>query len=68
LHIKLSLIEIFVKAMDKESKGFAYLREKFSKISEAELKEGIVIGSQIKQLFEYQEVSTKLNSTERRGW
>jgi len=57
-----------VKAMDNDSKGFAYLREKFSKISEAKIKEEIFIGSQIKQLFEYQDVSTKLNSTERRGW
>jgi len=32
------------------------------------MKEGIFIGSQIKQLFEYQDISTKLNSTERRGW
>jgi hypothetical protein len=46
--------------MDKESKGFAYLRQKFSKISEAKMKEGIFIGSQIKQLFEEQDFSTEL--------
>jgi hypothetical protein len=57
-----------VKAMDKESKGFAYLRQKLSKIRETKMKEGIFVGSQIKQLFEDQEFSTELNSTERRTW
>jgi len=32
------------------------------------MKEGIFIGSQIKQLFKDQEFSTKLNSTELRAW
>jgi hypothetical protein len=31
--------------------GFAYLRQKFPKISEAKKKEGIFIGPQITQLF-----------------
>jgi hypothetical protein len=57
-----------VKAMDIESQGLAYLRQKFSKISEAKMKEGIFIGSQIKQLFEDQDFSTELNSRERRAW
>jgi hypothetical protein len=30
LHIKLSLIKISVTTMDKESEGFAYLRQKFT--------------------------------------
>ena len=54
--------------MLKESKGFAYLRQQFSKISEAKMKEGIFIGSQIKHLFKDQDFSTELNSTERRAW
>jgi len=37
--------------MDKESEGFAYLRQKFPKIIEAKMKEGIFDGSQITQLF-----------------
>ena len=43
LHIKLGLIKIFVKVMDKESEGFAYLKQKFPKISEAKVKEGIFV-------------------------
>jgi len=46
-------------AVDKEIEGFAYLRQKFSKISEAEMKEGIFIGPQIKQLFKNQDFSMK---------
>jgi hypothetical protein len=52
LHIKLALIKIFVKVMDKESKGFTYLRKKLPKISKANMKERIFFGPQIKQLFE----------------
>jgi len=32
LHIKLGVIKIFVKAMNKESEGFTYLRLRFPKI------------------------------------
>jgi hypothetical protein len=47
------------EALDKEIEGFACLRQKFSKISEAKMKEGIFIGPQIKQLFKDQDCSTK---------
>jgi hypothetical protein len=36
-----------VKAMDKESKGSAYLNQTFPKISEAGMKEGIFLGPQL---------------------
>jgi hypothetical protein len=54
--------------MDNESEGFPYLRQKFHKIGEAQMKEGIFDGPQIKQLFEGHGFSTKLNATERRAW
>jgi hypothetical protein len=56
-----------VQAVDKESEGFGYLRQKFPKISEAKMQEGIFIGPQIKQLFIDQDFITNLKSTERRG-
>jgi len=37
----------FVQAMNKHGKVFEYLREKFLKLSDAKLKEGIFIGPQI---------------------
>jgi TolA-binding protein len=38
MHLKLGLMENFVKAMNQEKAVFNYLREKFPKISEAKLK------------------------------
>ena len=40
----------FVKAMDKEGEGSAYMRTILPKISDAKLKEGIFVGPQIRQL------------------
>ena len=57
-----------MKAVDKESEGFVYLRQKFPKISEVKIKEAVFVGPQVTQLFEDQDFSTKLNSTERRAW
>jgi hypothetical protein len=48
MYIKVGLIEIFVKVMDKESEGFGYLRQKFPKIHKAKLKEGMYVGPKIK--------------------
>jgi len=59
---------IFVKAVDKESEEFGHLRQTLPAVSEAKKKEGIFVGSQIAQLFEDHDFSTKLNSTERRAW
>jgi len=57
-----------VKAMDRESEEFPYLRQKFPKISEAKVKDVVSFGLQITQQFEDQNLSTKLNSTERNTW
>jgi len=44
LHIKLGLMKnSVVKAMDKEGEGFRYLRQMFSRITKAEIKEGILL-------------------------
>jgi hypothetical protein len=67
LHIKLGLIKMSVKAMDEESEGFHYLRQTFPKASEAKTKDGIFVGPQITQIFEDQDIRTKLNSKHRRG-
>jgi hypothetical protein len=57
-----------VKAVDKESAGFGYLRQRFPKISEVKMKTENFFALQIKQTLEDQNFSTKLNSTERRAW
>ena len=43
LHIKLALTKILVKALDREGQAFTYLRNKFPRLSEAKMKEGIFI-------------------------
>jgi hypothetical protein len=54
--------------MDKESEGLAYIRQKFPKVSQEKIKEGISTGPQITRLLEDQDFSTKLNSmTEETG-
>jgi hypothetical protein len=65
-YIKLGLIKILVKVMNKEIKEFAYLKQKFHKTSKVKMKEGIFVGPQINKLIEENDFSTKLNATERR--
>jgi hypothetical protein len=51
LHIKLGLMKIFVKAMDRNGSAFKYLAEKISRLSEAKIKQGVFVGPQIHKLF-----------------
>jgi len=44
LHIKVGLMNNFVKGMDKPGSGFEYFRNKFPNVSDAKIKEGIFIG------------------------
>ena len=53
--------------MDKESEGFAYLKQTLPKINATKMKEGIILGPQITLIFKDQNLSTKLTSTERRA-
>jgi hypothetical protein len=48
--IQLGVVKNFVKAMNQEESAFIFLREKFPRLSEAKLKEGIFIGPQIRDL------------------
>jgi hypothetical protein len=43
LDIKLGLLKNFVKAMDKNGKGFMYFKHKFLKLSDAKIKVGIFV-------------------------
>jgi len=46
-HLKLGLMKNFVKAMNQVEAAFTYLQEKFPRLSEAKMKEGIFIDPQI---------------------
>ncbi|UYV71937.1 K02A2.6-like [Cordylochernes scorpioides] len=64
LHIKLGLMKNFVKAMDRNASGFAYLKQKFSSISETKIKEGIFVGPQIRELQQDGKFQNSLNEVE----
>jgi hypothetical protein len=50
MHIKLALINNFIKAMDQNRAGFMNLKNRFPRISDAEMKEGPFVGPQIREL------------------
>ena len=50
MHLKHGLMKNFVKAANQEEAAFTYLREKFPRLSEAKLKDGIFFGPQIRDL------------------
>ncbi|UYV64447.1 hypothetical protein LAZ67_3000735 [Cordylochernes scorpioides] len=58
----------FVKAMDQNASGFAYLKQKFSSISEAMIKEGIFVGPQIRELQQDGNFQNSLNEVEAAAW
>ena len=46
LCIKLGLIRNFVEAMHQNNAGFMYMKNKFSRINDAKIKEGVFVGCQ----------------------
>lgn len=69
LHIKLGLIKQLVKAFKKrESPAFDYLVEKFPKLSEAKLKEGIFDGPQIRRLMKDKDFPKSMSIEEKKAW
>jgi len=55
----------FVKGMDTTVRGFEYVRNKFPNVSDANVKEGIFIGPQIRELMQDKQFDEDLNETER---
>ncbi|UYV66326.1 hypothetical protein LAZ67_4001332 [Cordylochernes scorpioides] len=68
LHIKLGLMKNFVEAMDRNASGFAYLKQNFSSISEAKIKESIFVGPQIRELQQDGNFQNSLNKVEAAAW
>lgn len=69
LHIKLGLVKQFIKAMKfKESKAFLYLFEKFPKLSDAKIKEGIFDGPLIRELLKDNEFQKRMTKVEKTAW
>ena len=68
LHIKLGLIKIFVKGINKEGQALRHLRNKFPKISDAKVKENIFIGPEIRQFMKDPAFDEDLKGQEKETW
>ena len=68
MHLKLGLTINSVKTMNQEEAAFAYLREKFPRLSEAKLKEGMFIGPQIRDLIKDEYFDKLLQGDEKAAW
>jgi len=68
MHLKFGLTKNSVKAMNQEEAAFTYLREKFPRLSEAKLKEGIFIGPQIRDLSKDEYFDKLLQGDEQAAW
>ena len=68
LHLKLGLMKNFVKAMDQTGSAFKYLAEKFPRLSETKIKEGVFVGPQIRGLFKDDMFNSLLQGDEKNAW
>ena len=58
----------FVKAIDRNSPAFRYLHEKFPRLSEAKIKEGVFVGPQIRELFKDDRFNNLLQGDAKQAW
>jgi len=68
MHLKLVLMKNFVNAMNQEEAAFTYLWEKFPRLSEAKLKEGTFIGSQIRDIIKDEYFGRLPQGDEKEAW
>jgi hypothetical protein len=68
VHIKLGPMKQFVKALPKEGECFKYPCKKFPGLSDAKLKEGIVVGPDIRKLLSDDLLRTTMKTVEREAW
>ncbi|KAJ8677122.1 hypothetical protein QAD02_012909 [Eretmocerus hayati] len=62
------IVKIFIKAMNKTGAGVLFRREKFPRLSEAKLKEGALVGPDIRKLMLDSGFDTVLNEVELKTW
>lgn len=68
LHIKLGVCSTFIKAIDHEGEAFLYLSEKFPGLTDAKLKQGILVGPQIRALLKDDRFDKMLSGATKRAW
>ena len=68
IHLKLGLMKNFVKGMNQGETAFTYLWEKFPRLSEEKLKQGIFNGPQIRDLIKDEYFEKLLHDDEKAAW
>ena len=68
VHIKLGLIKLFAKALNKEGKYFEYLQQKFPNIPDAKVHEDVFDGPQIYKMLNDQNFIKVMNKKETAEW
>jgi hypothetical protein len=58
----------FVKAMDRTGSAFKYLAEKFPRLKEAKIKEGVFVGPQTRKHFRDDMFNNLLQGDEKKAW
>ena len=61
LHIKPGLAKQFVNALKPTSRAFRHIRQMFSSISEAKVKGGVFVGSQIRRTLASEELKEQMS-------
>lgn len=68
LHIKLGLMKVFVKNLNKAGLGISYLQSTFPSLSDAKIMEGVFVGPDIRKLLADFQFQAKLTCNELRAW
>jgi len=68
LHTILGLIKIFFKALDQNSAGFMYLRNKFPRKIDAYIREGVFFAPQMRELIQDVNFKGQLNAVGKTAW
>jgi len=68
LHIKLGLMNQFVKALNKEGYCFKYLCRIFPALSSEKLRAGIFDGPQIRRLMKDEKFARNMTASEKKTW
>jgi len=61
-------MKIFVKGTHKTGRGFECIRNKFPNVTDANIKECVFTGPQIRELIQTKQFGEDLNETERNTW
>ena len=68
MHNIVGNIKNFVKAMDQNSSGFMYLKNKFPRITYAKIKEGVCVGPLMREIIQYVKSEDQLSEVEKAAW